>query len=114
MALYVEGPVKAVMFNLGYLPGGDKTIISTTGTTLSALETAMDLLAPHGILTVVCYPGHQGGDEESFEVEGLLEKRALAGWEVTKVASLGKSGRAPFLLSALKTGFSQACPGETG
>lgn len=60
--------VSAVMFNLGYLPGGDHAVITRTGDTLRALEGALGVLKLGGILTIVCYPGHEGGDEESAAV----------------------------------------------
>lgn len=62
------GSVAAVMFNLGYLPGGDHTVITRAEDTLRALDAALGVLKPGGILTVVCYPGHAGGDEESAAV----------------------------------------------
>ena len=60
-----SGPVRAVMFNLGYLPGGDKALITRPATTLTALQTALALLAPGGLITVVSYPAHAGGGEEA-------------------------------------------------
>jgi len=60
--------VSAILFNLGYLPGGDRTVITTSGETLAALDAAAGLLLPGGILSVVCYPGHPGGDAESEAV----------------------------------------------
>ena len=63
-----SGNIKAVMFNLGYLPGGDKTVITRTESTLSALSSATDLLSIEGIITVVAYPGHQYGDTETENV----------------------------------------------
>jgi hypothetical protein len=59
------------MFNLGYLPGSDKSVITRTGTTLRALDAARDLLAADGLLTIAVYPGHEGGAEE---------QRAIADW----------------------------------
>lgn len=62
----VHGRVQAVMFNLGYLPGGpDKTLVTHPETTQAALEAAFRLLAPEGVITVVCYVGHPGGREEA-------------------------------------------------
>lgn len=63
-----RGRLRAVMFNLGYLPGGDKTRITRGETTLSALKQALDWLAPDGVMTVVVYPGHEGGREEAAAV----------------------------------------------
>jgi len=64
----------AVMFNLGYLPGGDHAVITRTPETLRALEGAVEVLGPGGVLTVVCYPGPAGGDEESAAVVAWAEK----------------------------------------
>lgn len=68
------GKVAAVMFNLGYLPGGDPSVITEPGSTLRALDSAMALLRPGGIMTCVLYPGHPGGEEEAAAVEGWASK----------------------------------------
>ena len=48
-------------FNLGYLPGGDKTLITEPKTTLEALNVAKDILMPGGLISLVVYVGHPGG-----------------------------------------------------
>ena len=63
---------KAIMFNLGYLPGADRKIQTLPKSTISALTTAVDLLAPGGCLTVLAYRGHAGGLEEANAVEEFL------------------------------------------
>ncbi len=68
MADVVESPLRAVVFNLGYLPGGDKRIITQAEKTVQALSVAADMLAPGGVLSVVTYSGHAGGDEEEAAV----------------------------------------------
>ncbi|MFC5701959.1 class I SAM-dependent methyltransferase [Cohnella faecalis] len=65
----LHGGVRAVMFNLGYLPGADPAVITRTETTLAALEAAVGLLAVGGALTAVLYPGHEGGGDEAKAVE---------------------------------------------
>jgi predicted methyltransferase len=64
----IRGKLQAVMFNLGYLPHGDPTVITRPETTLPALETATVWLAPGGVLSVVLYTGHPGGAEEAEHV----------------------------------------------
>ncbi|MGG1617462.1 class I SAM-dependent methyltransferase [Paenibacillus sp. NRS-1782] len=66
----LHGKVAAVMFNLGYLPseGADPSVITHTDSTLAALDAALYLLQPRGILTAVLYPGHAGGGEEAEAV----------------------------------------------
>lgn len=67
---YVAEPIKAGMFNLGYLPGsGHKEITTMRVTTMPAVEAAIDLLAPDGILLVAIYPGHEEGDLEGQMLE---------------------------------------------
>lgn len=53
----VKQSVKAIMFNLGYLPKGDHKIITQPETTLKALKKSLILLKKGGILSVVVYPG---------------------------------------------------------
>lgn len=61
---YVTGPIRAGMFNLGYLPGSDKSITTMRVTTMPAIEAAIDLLDHGGVLLVAVYPGHAEGDAE--------------------------------------------------
>ena len=69
---YVLGPIKAGMFNLGYLPGGDKRITTMRETTMPAIEDAISLLDSDGVLTVAIYPGHAEGDAEGNMIHEYL------------------------------------------
>lgn len=52
---------RLVAFNLGYLPGGDKTITTQSQTTVEALHVAKEVLMPGGLISLVVYVGHPGG-----------------------------------------------------
>ncbi|KAL3508251.1 hypothetical protein ACH5RR_027652 [Cinchona calisaya] len=54
-------PVRLVAFNLGYLPGGEKAVVTKSETTLLALEAAKRILATGGLISIVVYVGHPGG-----------------------------------------------------
>lgn len=71
IAHYIEkaGTVSAIMFNLGYFPGGDESIITEPASTLQALEQSLDMLKVGGIITCMLYPGHTGGDTEAEAVQ---------------------------------------------
>ncbi|MGN0753773.1 MAG: class I SAM-dependent methyltransferase [Aristaeellaceae bacterium] len=79
--LYAEGhehiadrvhvPVKAAVFNLGWLPGGDKSITTHWETTHTAISAALSLLEKGGVCTVCAYPGHAAGEQE---------RQALMNW----------------------------------
>jgi len=66
-ALY--GQVKAITFNLGYLPHTDKSITTCPNTTLPALNASLSLLKSAGILSILAYTGHDGGREEAEAVK---------------------------------------------
>jgi len=66
------GTVGAVMFNLGYLPGGNHSVTTAPETTCRALDTSADLLRPGGVITVVVYTGHDGGEVEAQAVESWV------------------------------------------
>lgn len=72
MAEYVQGPVKAVMFNLGWLPGGDHEVTTRWETTRAAVGSALDLLSPMGVLVICAYPGHAEGEREKQELTAFL------------------------------------------
>jgi tRNA G37 N-methylase Trm5 len=68
---FVKEPIKAGMFNLGYLPrSGRKAVTTMRETTMPAVEAAIELLAPDGVLIVAIYPGHEEG---ALEGEMLRE-----------------------------------------
>ena len=70
MAGFVAAPVKAIVFNLGYLPGGDKALTTRAKTTMAAVQDAMDLLQPDGLICITMYSGHSEGKREK---ESLLD-----------------------------------------
>ncbi|GEP84365.1 putative rRNA methylase [Staphylococcus piscifermentans] len=73
---YVEAadcPIDAAIFNLGYLPKGDKHIVTEAATTIQAIENIFEMLAPEGIIVLVIYPGHPEGKIESETVYHYLE-----------------------------------------
>ncbi|SFB18177.1 MULTISPECIES: class I SAM-dependent methyltransferase [unclassified Bacillus (in: firmicutes)] len=59
-----HGKLAGAIFNLGYLPGSDKSITTTPLTTISALNQLMNLLKPGGIIVIVIYHGHEQGKVE--------------------------------------------------
>ena len=74
-----RGQMAAIMFNLGYLPGAEKSWITTAESTLAALDAAIEWLAPGGVLTVVAYPGHVGGSAEAEAVRAWFTRRVSEG-----------------------------------
>lgn len=99
---YVPFEVSAVMFNLGYLPGGDKEVITKIETTMVALNEAMECLAEGGVLSVMCYPGHAGGEVEARAVAGWVEELGVRAGEMVCYQRVGAREATPFLLVVKK------------
>ena len=72
LAEYVKEPLDAAVFNLGWLPGGDKRITTHWETTRAAISAALSLLMKGGVCTICAYPGHAAGDEERAALMAYL------------------------------------------
>lgn len=96
------GTVAAVMFNLGYLPGGDHTIATECSETLIAIDQVATVMKPGGLLSIACYPGHVAGAGEAAAVEDKLILLSHHGWRVAAYKMCGTLRPAPFLLLASK------------
>ena len=94
---HLHGKIRAIMFNLGYLPGGDKSVITLTDSTLAALSIASQILTVNGIITLLAYPGHQGGDQEADQVKNWCEQLDSQQFEVSTIYSTEHKDTAPRL-----------------
>ncbi len=61
---FVDRTINGAIFNLGYLPGADKSITTEPRTTIKALRSCLDLLAEEGLVVLVAYLEHPGGQQE--------------------------------------------------
>ncbi len=69
------GKVAAVMFNLGYLPGFDKSLVTRPETTVLALSQALSILRAGGLISLLAYRGHPGGGAEVAALDAWLAQR---------------------------------------
>ena len=87
--------VRLAIFNLGYLPGSDKKIITTPSSTLEAIQILLDRLEKKGKIIIVSYYGHDGGIEEKNSVEGLISTLPQKEWSVLKYQFINQSNCPP-------------------
>ena len=83
--VHEHSKIDLVMFNLGYLPGGDKEIITQSESTIKALNAARSILSDHGAVSVIAYPGHAGGDIECERVSVWFDGLEMDEYQVEKV-----------------------------
>ena len=93
-----ENSASAVVFNLGYLPGGDHSITTTADTTLEGLECALRTIRPDGIVTAVMYDGHDEGVEEKKRVLEWAEALDQSIYHVAYVGLLNQKNHPPEIL----------------
>jgi hypothetical protein len=82
--------VFCIAYNLGYLPGSNKQVITTPSSTLTSLKSAHKLIGPGGVLSVTAYRGHQGGVEEYEAVKDCMEELLEHQWNLTMYMQLHK------------------------
>ena len=90
--------VKAAIFNLGYLPSADKSIITQPQTTLEALEKLCQMLIKGGRIAIMIYYGHEGGDIERDAVLDFVSKLPQQEYTATIYRTLNQINNPPFLV----------------
>ena len=101
--LYIKEKLDFVIYNLGYLPKGDKSIRTNKDTTLISLKKALSLLNDNGIILVTCYVGHPGGHEEKDTIEKFLSDLNQKEYNVIKYDFINQKNCPPILYGIEKS-----------
>lgn len=94
----------AVVFNLGYLPGSSRKIITKGETTLRAIKKALKILKRPGMVSIMFYTGHEGGTEEKNSVISFTKELDKSKYDVLEIKHINGTETAPFLLIIYKKG----------
>lgn len=97
VAQYVES-IKAAIFNLGYLPSADKTVITQPHTTIQALEKLCQRLVAGGRIAIMIYYGHAGGDVERDAVLDFVSQLPQQEFTVALYKTINQINQPPFLV----------------
>ena len=90
---------RLVAFNLGYLPGeSDKQVITKPEVTREALQAACAICRPGGLVSVMVYTGHPGGEEEGRAVEEFASSLPARLWTTSRHSLLNRAATCPFLV----------------
>ena len=90
--------VKAAIFNLGYLPSADKSIITQPQTTIEALDKLCQMLVKGGRIAIMIYYGHEGGDIERDAVMDFVSQLPQQEYTATIYRTLNQINNPPFLV----------------
>ncbi|MGE1165441.1 class I SAM-dependent methyltransferase [Peribacillus simplex] len=97
-----SGKITGAIFNLGYLPGGDKSIITQADTTISAIEQLFEMLAPEGIIILVIYHGHPGGSAERDALMDYVQDFPQQKAHILKYGFINQANNPPFIVAIEK------------
>ena len=99
---YIDEKIRAVVFNLGYLPNADHEITTLAGTTLATIKKFLSHLEIGGRIIIVVYWGHENGKVEKEallnELQNLDQKQA----EVLIYQFINQKNNAPFIIAIEK------------
>jgi len=97
-----KGTLSAAMFNLGYLPGGDQTIITVPDTTISAVQQLLSMLRPEGIIVIVIYHGHEEGQIERDALMTFVKTIDPRDAHVLQYQFINKNNYPPYIVAIEK------------
>ncbi|QLK86296.1 class I SAM-dependent methyltransferase [Staphylococcus sp. 17KM0847] len=92
------------MFNLGYLPKGDKSIVTRPETTIVAIEQILKHLRPKGIIVLAVYPGHEEGRIESEHVKQYVQQIDQQQAHVLQYSFINQQNHPPYIIAIEKRG----------
>jgi hypothetical protein len=84
----IEFIPKLIIYNLGYLPKGDKSIATLSEKTLMSIKNALKIIPSQGVISIMCYNGHKEGKEEQRVLESFfasLPKNEFSSQRIDKV-----------------------------
>ncbi|QUH27314.1 class I SAM-dependent methyltransferase [Serpentinicella alkaliphila] len=95
---YVKEEIDIAMFNLGYLPGGDHTVVTNGEITLKALKYILSLLKKSGIISLIIYYGHEGGKEEKDSIISFTNSLDSRSYRVLRCDYTNQGNNPPIVL----------------
>ena len=94
---YISCKLDFIVYNLGYLPGGNKDIVTKPSSTIKSIEASLDLLNNNGLLLINAYIGHANGFEEKEKIENMLKSLNQKNFNVLKNTFINQKNNPPIL-----------------
>lgn len=99
---YVTKEIGGAIFNLGYLPGSDHSVVTKPNTTVEAIEKLLSMLKVGGIIVLVVYHGHIGGKVERDEVIRYVSNLPQKYVHVLRYEFINQKNDPPFIIALEK------------
>ena len=96
---HIEEDIDLAIYNLGYLPGGDKALRTHSETTIVSLDRLLPKLAHDALVLLVVYQGHDVREKEALSA--YFETLPVNAYDVFSFSSLNTQ-KAPRIIGAVK------------
>lgn len=106
-----EEKIDFIIYNLGYLPRGDKSITTVAKSTLKSVEIGLSLLKPYGVMVIAVYHGHETGKEERDQLAQYLSTLDQQHYHVFRQQFINQKNHPPFLY-LIERAYNPAAPIE--
>ena len=93
-----------IVFNFGWLPGGDHSVFTTPATSIPAIDAALTALRPGGALSLCLYYGGRSGYAERDAVLAHLETLDNRKYTVMVTRFANRTGDVPIPVFIVKEG----------
>lgn len=97
-----HGKITGAIFNLGYLPASDKTIVTRPETTIAATQQLLEIMAPEGIIVLVIYHGHEEGVVERDSLLSYCQQLDQKAAHVLQYQFINQQNNPPFIVAIEK------------
>ena len=94
---YINEEVQCIVYNLGFLPGGDKSITTSASTSLESIKTGLELLSPGAYMFIACYVGHDEGKREYSCINEYLNNLPTKKYGVMEQSFINRHNNPPKL-----------------
>lgn len=97
-----KGTIAAAVFNLGYLPGGDQSIVTVPDTTISAIQQLLEIMKSEGLIVIVIYHGHKEGQVERDVLMNFVKTIDPRHAHVLQYQFINKNNNPPYIVAIEK------------
>ncbi|MBP3949830.1 tRNA (mnm(5)s(2)U34)-methyltransferase [Bacillus suaedae] len=94
--------VRAAIFNLGYLPGGDKSVVTKPESTITAIKGLFKMMASGGIIVLVIYHGHEEGKKEKESIDLFVENFSQQEAHILSYQFINQANNPPYIVAIEK------------
>lgn len=98
----ISDRLRAVIFNLGYLPGSDHTIVTLKESTIRGIAEALVLLQKGGLLVLTVYRGHAGAEDESSGINEFLMTLPKRNYSILEGCYINQGKKSPYWIMVQK------------